>query len=482
MSCGHRTAAEGGGATAASGAGVAASGAGAATQQQQQQVAAGAAQRRGPPPAGRAPKYEEQCFGCGAKVPQLAPAAVCDFPRCVRVKCMRCHPNMDQVLACPQHTGRVVQLRTATGAATLAAAVDPLQPPSTGSAVADTWYQGVAVVLATAPAAAADGMERAFRFFSTWVRYLGLTMATVTAWTVMSYVLARCAPIVGATVPPFMATRVAPQTVAGDITLLRRRARLMGDEGFLRILTDELVMRIVSLVSANTSKKKSEKRPILMRTLREMWNRIKAKCTLGVLRNAALLVLGLVAGMRRRELVALVWGDVQWHDNKEEMIIAVRRDKRNTNIIGAQTPRRVAVAHPLLTEVWRRYRDAMAGHTGGQQPLFPVLVGTTVTTRSLEPGTVNTIVREMLPGLRATPHGLRVGFATELYAAGVHVSVIMEVGRWSSLCALHYVLPSTDSMTRATRAMGDGVAVDRVVLQREVGADVVPPRIRRVPL
>jgi len=55
----------------------------------------------------------------------------------------------------------------------------------------------------------------------------------------------------------------------------------------------------------------------------------------------------------------------------------------------------------------------------------------------------------------------------------------MEIGRWSSLTALIYVLPSADVTTAATRKIGTGVQIDRVAIQRAVGADVVQPRVRR---
>lgn len=429
--------------------------------------------------------WSDKCMRCGAHVPQRQPAAVCDMPGCVELACLRCEPDLSKVVTCPTHAASVTQVHTADGPRTIVAAVDPRELPAHTPAAAVPWYSAVVVFLAAAPEGACTSMERAMRYFAEWVRFIGLAWEQLCPLTVCSYLIARCCPVVGADVPAIFGRRVAPSTAASDVTALRRRARLAGDSSFLAILCDEAVVRLCALLTANTKKKKSTKAPILLRHLRELWVRIGkgTSCTLGRLRNAALLVVGLLAGMRRREIVALRLGDASWDAARRELTIAVRRDKTNTNIVAAQSPRSVVVAHALLDEVWpvfaTRFRLSEQNRDG---PLFPEMTGCTVRrTESLMPATINTVVRESLPGLPVSPHSLRVGFATELAAAGVDIGVIMELGRWSSLAALHYVLPSADKMAEATRAIGGGIRVDRAVLQRSLGADPAPPRARKGP-
>ena len=422
---------------------------------------------------------------CGAHVPQREPAAVCDMPGCTELMCLRCEPDLSKVVTCQAHAASVTQVHTVDGPRTIVAAVAPRELPPDTPAAAVPWYSAVAVFLAAAPAGACTSMERAMRFFSEWVRFIGLSWAQVCALTVCSYLIARCCPVVGADVPAVFGRRVAPSTAASDITALRRRARLANDQSLLVVLCDEAVVRMCSLLTANTKKKKSNKAPILLRHLRELWLRLGkgVSCTLGRLRNATLLVVGLLAGLRRREIVALRVGDVSWDAARRELTITVRRDKTNTNIIAAQSPRSVVVSHALLDEVWPVFaaRFQLSAQDSGS-PLFPEMTGCTVRrAESLMPATVNTIVRESLPGLPVSPHSLRVGFATELAAAGVDIAVIMELGRWSSLAALHYVLPSADKMAEATRAIGGGLRVDRAVLQRSLGSDPTPPRARMGP-
>ena len=423
---------------------------------------------------------------CSAHVPQREPAAVCDMPGCTQLACLRCHPDLSAVVTCDAHAASVAQVRTAGGGTrTVAAAVPPRQLPPDTPAAAVPWYSAVAVFLAAAPDSACTSMDRAMRFFTEWVRFLGLAWDQVCALTVCAYLIARCCPVVGADVPAVFGKTVAPSTAASDITSLRRRARLAGDNSFLALLCDEAVVRMCALLTANTKKKKSSKAPILLRHLKAFWEKLGKglTCALGRLRNVTLLVVGLLAGLRRREIVALCIGDAVWDARKRELTISVRRDKTNTNVIAAQSPRTVVIAHDLLDQVWPRYatRFGLAAQ-GSARPLFPAMTGCTIRREdALEPGTVNTIVRESLPGLGVSPHSLRVGFATELAAAGVDIAVIMELGRWSSLAALHYVLPSADKMAAATRAIGGGLRVDRAVLQRNLGTDSVPPRVRRVP-
>ena len=429
--------------------------------------------------------WSERCFKCQAHVPQREPAAVCDVPGCTELLCLRCQPDLSQVVTCAAHATAVAQVHTAEGPKTIVAAVTPRQLPEHTPAAAVPWYMAVAVFLAAAPEGACTSMERAMRYFSEWVRFIGLAWEHVCPFTVCAYLIARCCPVVGRDVPAVFGRPVAPRTAASDITALRRRARLASDHAFLDVLCDETVMRMCSLLTANSKKKKSDKAPILLRHLRQLWEKhgSGAKASLGQLRNVTLLLVGLLAGLRRREIVALRISDVSWDPTKRELTITVRRDKTNGNIIAAQSPRSVVVAHELLDQVWPIYsaRFRLAAQKDEAAPLFSQMTGCTINWRSLDPATVNTIVRESLPGLGVSPHSLRVGFATELAAAGVDIAVIMELGRWSSLAALHYVMPSADKMAAATRAIGGGLQVDRAVLQRSLGSDPVPPRARPGP-
>ena len=336
------------------------------------------------------------------------------------------------------------------------------------------------LLAATLPAAAAE-MDRAWRYFCAYLRFFNIDRAAVSAYVVMSYTLLRCNPPMGVPLPECMSRRVLPRTAAGDIGLLRRRARLMKDAAFLAVLTDEDVLRLGTVLGANVKRAKTSKAPILLTHLETLW-RDAAVRTAGFVRDVFLLTLGLIVGARRRELVALRLCDLEFSAARDDFVVRIIvRDKTNVTILDAQHPRVLCVAHALLSEVWAAFRPTFVDGRAPAQPLFPRMVGVTVTSQHLAPDTVNTIVRERLPGLPVSPHSLRVGFATELHAAGVPLQLILELGRWSSLAGLLYVLPSADSMTAATRSIGTGVvSFDRVLVQRSLGTHAQPPRASRL--
>ena len=53
-----------------------------------------------------------------------------------------------------------------------------------------------------------------------------------------------------------------------------------------------------------------------------------------------------------------------------------------------------------------------------------------------------------------SPHSVRVGMATELWAAGVKLPAIMAMGRWTSAAAILYILGSLDVTLNAATQMG----------------------------
>lgn len=430
----------------------------------------------------RAPaRWRSHCDKCRAFIPQGVNAALCDAPRCPYILCLTCFPNTDEELWCPAHAGGV-RLSTQRGEIAVAPAVQPQPAPPVplgASPVLALLFTAIVVILAATAPSAVPHLERSWRFFLTFLRFLNIGLGDVTEWIVCAYVLCRVCPPVGVDLPGFMARRVMPATANGDIQALRRRARMSGMPDLLAALNGEKVMELIRRLTAGVKRRKTNKAPILIHHIRTLWQSATAK-SVAFVRDVTLLLVGLLAGLRRREIVALCVGDVLW--NGRDLRVTIRRDKVNFNLIGAECPRTVVVAHALLDEVWPRFAATFipAGTPAGR-PLFRRCVGVTITADGIAPDTVRTIIRERLPGLPVSPHSLRVGCATELHAAGVSVEQIMEIGRWTSLAALLYVLPSADAMARATRAMGNGgVRLDRVLVQRETRTDPSAPRVRRL--
>lgn len=439
------------------------------------------------PPGARSrqQRYAEKCYRCGTTVTQESNGFLCDVDTCISefVVCVGCFPVPTDPLFCPVHAASAVTLaarregvRSVVATASVPVGAIPSLPVGASPDLAPL-FQAVAIVLATVAAAAAIQMERAWRIFLQFLTFYNVRREDVSPYIVMSFALVRCYPPVGCTLPPFAAKSVVPATLAGDLSALRRRARLVKDGSLLASLLDEDVLRLCANLGTRTKRAKTTKKPILLQHIRKLWLET-GKGTMAQMRNISLLLVGLLAGLRRRELVALSVSDLRWCEDKKELQVVVRRDKTNQNIVNSQLPRVVSVAHQLLDEIWPAYLTSR-GSVLPEDPAFPRIVGSRVTRDFLAPATVATIVKECLPGLGVTPHSLRVGCATELFAAGVSVSTIMEIGRWSSITALLYVLPSSDVTTAATRRIGAGVQVDRILLQRAVGTDTLPLRAQR---
>lgn len=436
-----------------------------------------------PRPTVRALRWPTACISCGKGVPQGVDAALCMVPTCKHMRCVACWPDLEKDLVCPEHATRVTMLRTVRGTATLVAAIDPIRLPTPQGAREglSVLIDAASVVLATIPDGSADAMHRAVRNFRNFVRFFDVEWGAITANVVAAYVVARCAPPTDAELPEWMVRPVEVSTVGTELSALRRWARMADDGTFLACLSDDLVFRIIRHLSGGAKRTKTSKRPILITHVRDLVDKGVGKAPHGRMadsdarfwRDVTLLVVGLLAGLRRREIAGLDFSDLRWDAKMKELTVSVRRDKTNQNIVDTQCPRVVVVAHALLDVCWGHFvrsRGTVAG------PCFRVIG----TDRGIAPETVATIVRERLPGLGVSPHSLRVGCATELFAAGTPPPTIMEIGRWTSMAALRYVLPSAEVMAKATRSMGEGTCkVDRIVLQRALGTDAVAPRVHR---
>ena len=153
---------------------------------------------------------------------------------------------------------------------------------------------------------------------------------------------------------------------------------------------------------------------------------------------------------RRGELVAFDVGDVQ--RSAGEVVVSFRREKaRRPGIVGPRAARSVACVHPLLIRALATYdRRYKVGNMAEDHPLFFTLADH----QCLAPSWVGRIVRQRTPW--ATAHSLRVGFATEAYAAGCSVEIIKKMGRWSSDAALHYIIGSIDVQKLASTVVGRG--------------------------
>jgi integrase len=410
-----------------------------------------------PPPAfvprSRVPTYDTHCARCGLAVPLKQPAAVCDEPRCSWLLCLRCFPDTDLPLRCPDHKrltvrtagGRSVVLPRPAVAVHLSGSRNPLGRALLGVAE---------VLLGAAPSAVGASMNVVVSRFHLFLAALGTDWAAMCPADVVSYFVARCTPELDTALPLGFPKAVQPITAAGDLSLLRRYSRVRGDVVALAVLKDDLVSRVSTVACACSRRDKSPKAPVLMADLERFLLRPSAPGRDAAdARDGAMLLVGLLFGLRRAELVRLTVADASY--GLSVLKLTVRQDKTNQSLLGSHHARSVSSSHRLLDRVWPAYAARfLAAANLPTAPLFPRLdrLGR-ATSAALAPSSVSAAVKRAI-GPQFSAHSLRVGCASELFRAGVPLPLIKEIGRWRSDAALLYVIPSADQMAHAGRKMG----------------------------
>lgn len=422
------------------------------------------------------------CMGCGCNILPGMAFTKCDQPKCAVGACVRCCPTNEGYFWCQEHKDMCTKLvgRNGSEELVITAAVPPRPVPDLPEGAAaglGLLYQAVAVILASVPAGSEGGMHTAWRQYEVFARHFGISEPS--SWSVCAYILLRVRPPVGVPLPEDFAIAVQPRTIRTYISAIRRRLRLTENREWLEAFCHEDVTLMMAAIGANVKRTKTDKKPILMKHIREIWDKATKEQlgTLVFIRDITLMLIGLLAGLRRREICGLRPIDVVWDETNQDLTISVRKDKTNQSIVDAQEPRTVTVGHELLSVVWPIYIEARKGITVDNPWLFPAMSGTRVTPLGVTPSAVSTLIKHRLPNMGVSPHSLRVGMATELFAQDVPVPLIQEIGRWSSLAALLYVLPSAEAMANATRKMGATSVVDRVVLQKDLSTDAAKWRV-----
>jgi site-specific recombinase XerD len=143
------------------------------------------------------------------------------------------------------------------------------------------------------------------------------------------------------------------------------------------------------------------------------------------------------SGLRRAEVIALNWGDVDIHTG----LVTVHHgkgDKPRSAVIGAAT-RRALLAY-------RRTLSTMVELS----PLFQTRSGGRFTARGL--GQVFYKLRK-LTGIHVTPHAMRRTFAILSLRAGMDVLHLQALGGWEGLeMVKHYAQLVDDDLLRSHKA------------------------------
>lgn len=317
------------------------------------------------------------------------------------------------------------------------------------------------------PASSARKVRGAVRMWHEALRWFGLEPQHVTESVVIAFLIMRCCPPVGMELPAFAQRPVLPTTAAADVDVLRRAAREgVEDMGrFLSALCHDRVLRMQRSIGGRVSRLKSNKRPFLFSQLVDCTRPALAKgATAEQVREAFALTLGFFFGMRSGELLQLKGADVNESSDDSMILVTFRHVKTRQSLFTTHEPYVVAARSPLLMQMFRRF-DEVIGFRD-DYPVFhqwratraermqPSFQWTGANVLPLSRDWLARAVRRWAPG--CSPHSLRVGCATEAWAAGVPLERIQALGRWASAAALLYIIGSLDQTASASSRLGHG--------------------------
>jgi integrase len=234
---------------------------------------------------------------------------------------------------------------------------------------------------------------------------------------------------------------------------------------FLGPLTHDRVLRLQRSIGGRSSRLKSNKKPFLFSNLADCTaNAQRSGATVDDIKEAFALTLGFFFGMRASEILHLKGADVNESEDASMVLITFRNTKTRRSLFTSHDPYVIAGRAPILTSMFALFNTTV-GFTA-EYPIFHAwrcprrdrvrqdFVWTAQHAQQLSRDWLSRAVRRWAPD--CSPHSLRVGCATEAWAAGVSLEKIQALGRWKSSAALLYVIGSLDQTASATAQMGQG--------------------------
>ena len=240
-----------------------------------------------------------------------------------------------------------------------------------------------------------------------------------------------------------------------EVDCLRRAARLgvPAVAGWLGAFDSPLVLRFSSAIGGRVRRLRTQKRPFLFQDVATVWSRWSCG-SLVRRRDATAIVLGFFYGMRAAELAAVRRRDVSLLSGGVVRVTFASR-KTCRSVLGTHEPQVIHARHPLLSEAigaWLQILDAQ--HVDRLSPLFPRLLAgaSSLSSALLRPASFRAMVKRAQPSCVA--HSLRVGMATEAWAAGVPLEAIMALGGWTSSAAVLYIVGVMEETVHASSLLG----------------------------
>ena len=345
-------------------------------------------------------------------------------------------------------------MRSATGTHAVLPAFHTTPRPSPPRA--EPFVVAASAIATALPPSTRDHVRGDVTRFVRFVTWAGFDRPSASG--VMAYIVARCSPPLDVKMPDWFPAPVAPVTVVREIDGLRRVARLRHStmEPWLQSLEAREVLHLQRACGGRVAHTRSVKQPFLYADAERAWHwwvgADPGRASMVGLRDATMLLTGLVFGARPSEIVALRCRDVFLADDLVRVSFAARKTRRS--LLGSHSPETVAASHPLLLRALRAWTSRLRAAGGSAEtPLFPQLAANSPPLSvPLSIATLTKIVQRVAP--MCTGHSLRVGMATETLSAGADPLAVRRLGGWRSDTALYYAAPNDSATVEASLRIG----------------------------
>jgi integrase len=353
----------------------------------------------------------------------------------------------------------------------------PFDTQSTWPARITPFIAVASAIMCSIPAASAAALEHSTRIFCDFVAWAGTSILLPAVEVLVAFIVCRCVPPVGVELPPTgFKTPVLPTTAVGNVDALRRAARkgVACIRHWLPVLESDVLAAFCAQIGGRVQKLRSSKRPFLFAKVQEAWDRW-SKGSLSDRRNACIVVLGFFFGCRAGELAAFTQKDMVVLPNGTVRLTFRTRKNRQT-ILGTHDPQVIHAKHPLLTKAMTMWKEECARPSLGLTQSSPLFFITRAAgpCEPLSKASFRALVKRIDP--ECVAHSLRVGMATEAWAAGVPIESIMALGGWTSPVAILYIIGSMDETIVASSKLGSAkMRFDADGLRAQLGTARLPP-------
>jgi integrase len=368
-----------------------------------------------------------------------------------------------------------IDVRAATGVFTLTAVPRALTweiPDGTDRTTVDPLLTAAAALLAPSEAQQTKAAEAVIKWLGSFMAWCGNPAAGCNGALLCAYVIARCCPPVGITLPDLWPpSPILPTSASSELSVLKRavRCKMAAARPYADAVDDARLCALRRAIGANVTRLQSTKKPLLWHLVvayvepalrdAETWldKAGAAPPTLELLRDvrdAAAVLTACCFGTRVNELVSLLGADVQFVDvdGREVLEIVFINTKTRQSVFRTHQPFRSIATHTLLLRAMGLFDRVCGWQQEG--PVFLQYRGDAARTDAAGRAWFAALIKKIDP--ECSPHSCRVTLATELWSAGATQDEIQAAGRWTSPAAVIYIIGSLDRKLAAADKFGKG--------------------------